>query len=166
MTLYEMTKKYGAGKGDSMMWETLAIVSDAVESSMPEKERSSLERKIYGKLSGGHYNEQYALEDVEKMSYRDPRTGLTHKAPYWPSDTVRGIYEIQKNNLRGYNCWDFYVTLNMVASDNVPLLDKWFPSMDMKERDQRLVEMAVNWLNDDDNPYGDTKIWCYLNPAK
>ena len=29
-TLYEMTKMYGAGKGESMMWDTVRVISDAV----------------------------------------------------------------------------------------------------------------------------------------
>ena len=163
MTLYELTKTYGTGKGESMMWDTVAIISDAVEASMPEAEKDALERKIYGKMSDGHYNEHYALKDVEHMAYKDPRTGMTHRAPYWTVDTVRNIYESLKPELRGYNCWDFYVTMNMVASDNWALLDKWFPGMDDKQRDGKLVEMAVNWLKDDDNPYGSSKIWGYLN---
>ena len=163
MNLYEMTKMYGKDKGEPMMWDVIAVVSDAVEASMPEAEKRILERKIYGKLSGGHYNEQYATEDVAKRSYRDPRTGMVRKAPYWTADMVRGIYDSLKGDLRGYNCWDFYVTLNMIATDNAALLYKWFPNIYEKEQDQKLVEMAVNWLNDDDNPYGGSKIWCYMN---
>lgn len=158
-----MTKMYGKDKGEPMMWDVIAVVSEAVEASMPEAEKHALERKVYGKMSGGHYNEQYALEDVAKMSFRDPRTGMVRKAPYWTVDTIRSIYDSLKNDMRGYNCWDFYVTLNMVASDNSALLYKWFPNLDEKEWDGKLVDMAVNWLNDDDNPYGSSKIWCYLN---
>lgn len=25
---------------------------------------------------------------------------------------------------------------------------------------------AINWLNDDDNPFGTSKIWCYFNSKK
>ena len=163
MNLFELTKTYGAGKGESMMWDTVAIISDAVEASMPDAEKDALERKIYGKMSDGHYNEHYALKDVEKMTYREPKTGMVRRAPYWTSDTIRSIYESLKGDLRGYNCWDFYVTLNMIAAKNTALLEKWFPQMDQKERDGKLVELAVNWLNDDANPYGNSKIWGYLN---
>ena len=158
-----MTKQYGAGKGESMMWDTLALVSDAMEASMPREEREELKRKLYGKLSGGHYNEQYAMEDVAKMSHRDARTGMVRKAPYWPVPAVRDIYEGVKGDLKGYNCWDFFVTLNMVATDDAGIVDRWFPNISDKERDGKLVELAVNWLNDPDNPYGEKKIWCYMN---
>ena len=99
MNLYEMTKMYGKDKGEPMMWDVIAVVSDAVEASMPEAEKRILERKIYGKLSGGHYNEQYATEDVAKMSYRDSRTGMIRNASYWPTSTIREIYESLRGDL-------------------------------------------------------------------
>lgn len=163
MTLYDMTKMYGKDKGEPMMWNVISIVSDAVEASMPEAEKKELERRIYGKLSGGHYNEQYAMEDVAEMSYRDTRTGMVRNAPYWPIPVVRNIYDNVKGDLRSYNCWDFFVTLNMVGTKDSKLLNRWFPSINDKERDDKLVELAVNWLNDDDSPYGNSKIWRYLN---
>jgi len=146
-----------------MMWDTVAIISDAVEASMPDTEKNKLERKIYGKLSDGHYNEYYAMEDVAGMTYRDSKTGVIHKAPFWTTDMVRNIYESLKGELRNYNCWDFYVTMHMIVSDNYALLDKWFPGIDDNERNSKYVELAVNWLKDEDSPYGTSKIWHYLN---
>lgn len=43
------------------------------------------------------------------------------------------------------------------------MLRKWFPSATDKELEQKVVESTVNWLNDDDNPYGTAKVWGYLN---
>lgn len=31
------------------------------------------------------------------------------------------------------------------------------------EIDTKIISMAINWLNDDDNPYGTEKIWGYMN---
>ena len=59
-----------------------------------------------------------------------------------------------------YNRWDFDVTMNMIKSDYYPLLRKWFP--EDKNLDDKIVELTINWLNDDDNPFGDAKIWCYF----
>lgn len=53
----------------------------------------------------------------------------------------------------------------MTKSDNCPMLEKWYPDLTPEQKDEKLVEMALNWLKDDDNPYGSKKIWCYLNPA-
>ena len=79
---------------------------------------------------------------------------------------MREVYDNIKSEIRGYNCWDFFVALNMIKSDNCPLLEKWFPASTKEDRDKKLVEMTVNWLNDEDNPYGSSKIWDYLNPEK
>ena len=88
---------------------------------------------------------------------------MVRKASYWPTSTIREIYESLRGDLRSYNCWDFFVTLNMIATDEAGIVDKWFPNISDQERDGKFVELAVNWLNDDDSPYGNSKIWCYLN---
>jgi hypothetical protein len=31
------------------------------------------------------------------------------------------------------------------------------------ERNAKTVELAVNWLADADNPFGESKAWCYFN---
>ena len=59
-----------------------------------------------------------------------------------------------------YNKWDFEVALNMIKSDNYPLLKEWFP--DEKDLMGRILELTINWLNDEDNPYGDAKVWGYF----
>ena len=162
MNLYELTKTYGSGKGEGMMWKAVEIISEAVDKSMPEPARNNLMRKIYGEMSGGHYNETFADEDISKMYYID-KSGNKHAAPYWPTNAVHEIYETVKGQIQPYNCWDFAVTLNMIASDTWPLLEKWFPDMTTEERNAKTTELAVNWLRDVDNPFGDSKVWCYFN---
>ena len=54
-------------------------------------------------------------------------------------------------------------TLNMIASDNYGLIERWFPGEEGSDKDRRFVTMAVNWLNDPDSQHKDCKIWCYLN---
>lgn len=163
MTLYEMTKKYGEGKGEDMMWSTLKTVSDAVEDSMDEKAKQCMMRDLYGQMSGHHYDRDYALADVEKMHYTDA-AGVKHSAPYWSEAQVREVYELVKKDIpAAYTFWDFYVTLQMTKSDCDSLVKKWYPNATQDEVDRKLVDLAVNWLNDKDNPYGDHKIWGYLS---
>lgn len=165
MTLYELTKKYGNGKGEEMMWTTLAAVSDAIENSMPTDEKWKLMRELYGKMSGYHYDEGYAREDVSKMYYID-RTKEQHDAPYWTDDQVFALYEGLKSRIPAYNKWDFYVALNMSAADNWCMLKEWFPTASVETMNEKLADMAVNFLDDPDSPYGDGKIWKYLHPEK
>lgn len=164
MTIIELTKKYGEGKGDAMMWDAVAVISEAVEKSMAEDAREDLLRQLFGKMSGGHYDECFAEEAVEEFYYVD-RAGVKHMAPYWTPQVVAPIYEKVKAGIPGYNMWDFYVVLNMVASDNWGLVDEWFPGLGPQEKDAKFVDLAVNWLKDPDYP-GRNKIWRYLNGEK
>jgi len=162
MTLYELTKKYGSGRGEETMWNTVAAVSEAVEASMPEDHRKALLRKVYSGMSNGHYNEEFAEEDIKKMYYVD-RAGKRHEAPFWPAQAVKEIYETVKGDIRPYNVCDFNVTMNMMAAGHWALLEKWFPGMTPEDRNAKTVELAVNWLNDPDSPHAESKIWNYLN---
>ena len=162
MTLYELTKTYGSGKGEGMMWKSVEMISEAVEKYMPEQAKHDLKRKMYGEMSGGHYNETFAEEDIKKMYYTD-KSGAKHEAPYWPTSAVREIYESVKGKIKPYNCWDFLVTMNMSKADNCNLLSEWFPNDSEEQRNERIVQMAINFLNDPDNPYSEHKIWGYLN---
>lgn len=162
MTLYDIVKKYGEGNGEDTMWSTLTLVSDAVESTMTASEKNSLLRKVYGVMSGGHYNEEFAREDIARMYYED-KNGVKHYAPYWPDSALKALYEKHKEDIPGYNCWDWMVTMNMVKSDNCPLLLEWFPRIDEDEKNEKIVQLALNWLVDEDNPFGTSKIWCYFN---
>jgi hypothetical protein len=162
MTLFEMTKKFGEGKGEDVMWSTLKTVSEAIEQSMDEKAKDKLMRDLYGQMAGGHYNQEYAMADVQKMYYVDA-AGMKHQAPYWTEAQVREVYESVKKELPPhYNFWDFYVALQMQRSDSYSLIKKWYPNATPEELDKKLVDMAVNWLNDPDNPYRDHKIWGYM----
>ena len=162
MTLYELTKKYGEGKGEAMMWSTVQVISDHIEKAMSDEDRHRLLREIYGMMSGGHYDDELAEADAAKLYYKD-KAGTKHYAPYWTPQVVRPIYESVKGDIPGYTFGDFYVTLNMVASDQWPIIERWFPNATPQERDQKFVELAVNWLRDPDAKDADHKIWSYIN---
>ena len=77
------------------------------------------------------------------------------------------VYDSVKRSIPvEYNFWDFYVTLNMLKSDECQLLHKWFPEATDDEFEIKVVESAINYLNDSDNPYGTEKVWGYLNGGK
>ena len=165
MTLFDLTKKYGSGRGEETMWKTVQAVSEMVEAKMDEESKRCLIRSVYASMSGGHYDRDFAKEDVACMYYTDP-SGMKHYAPYWTEEQMVGVYARVKAKIPAYNVWDFCVTMNMIASDNWRLLHEWFPDMDMDAFSNKVAEMAVNWLNDPDSPYGTRKIWDYLNPSR
>lgn len=136
------------------------VVDDKLDSECTEK----MKRKIHCIISEGHYNEEYALEDVKHMYYEYNNKKVF--ASYWPIEEVEEIYSSIKNSNRifsVYNLYDFYVTLNMIKSDNYKLYKSRFKNYTESELDKLFIEDAINWLDDSDNPYGESKIWKYLN---
>ena len=161
MTLLELIKKYGEGKGESAMWPALSAVSEAVEESMDADARRDLLQKVYAGMSGHHYNEEFAMDDVAKMYYKGA-DGKEHHAPYWTVDQVKAVYDNVARSIPDYNFWDFFVTLQMIKADNFLLLKRWFPEATAEELDKLLVDLAVNFLEDPDSKDAGHKIWSYL----
>lgn len=160
-----MTCRLGKGQGEEKMLDTLRIVSDAIEKRMSEKERDELLTRIYGALSGGHFDEEFAAASVAKMYFTE-KDGTKRRAPFWTASEVAMRFEKVKERLpKAYNVWDFFVTVQMVASDNWLLLKTWWPEITNEEIFNRVIDLAVNWLDDADNPFGTSKIWDYLHPV-
>ena len=125
-----------------------------------------IKRKIICIKNNGHYDKETATEDVAKMYYSIDNFNEKKYAPYWSFDVVEKIYNEYKDSvdiLNVYNVYDFYVTLNMIKSDNYVLYKKRFSGYSENQLDKLFIEDAINWLNDADNPYGEHKIWGYLN---
>lgn len=164
-TIYDIIKANAADKGEDIMWASTKIISDAVEEFIPADAKDHLRREVYELMCGGHFNEHFAKEAVRRMYYTDDK-GDKHYAPFWTDEQVREVYDSVKSRIKGYNCWDFYCTLHMTVTDMRDLLMKWFPGDTKEDRVRRYVEASVNWLCDEDNPYGNTKIWSYLNASR
>ena len=156
-----MTKKYSSGKGEGTMWKSVEVISRAVEDVFPADKKEKLMRDVYNIISTGHYNEDFAKEDISKMFYTDSNDNK-HNAPYWPEEAVKEIYDQYSDDIPDYNFYDFLVTMNMIASDNWRMLEKWFPGVSESEMNKRIAEMSVNWLDDEDWPTT-TKIWDYVS---
>ena len=102
------------------------------------------------------------MEDVSKMYYVGT-DGKKHYAPYWTEEQVKEVYESVKADIKAYNMWDWFVVLNMIKSDNCPLMNRWFPDATPADMDKKFVDLAVNWLRDEDYRWPNEKIWHYLN---
>ncbi len=149
----DIIKRYGSNNS------TIDILSDKLQEYIPESEYENLAKDIYESTQGKHFDEEFAKDQISKMYYEEE--GRRYYAPYW--NDVTSLYTINKKKLiHPYNKWDFEVALNMIKSDNCPILKQWFPEADEKELQEKVVELTINWLNDEDNPYGDTKIWSYF----
>lgn len=140
--------------------EILSILSKALN-NLPEEDKELLNKKVYYLLNGGHYDEEFAKAAVAKMYYLDGKEKVY--APYWMQGEIEKLYDQVKNEIDDYNLWDFYVTMNMIMSDNYPLLIKRYPESSKDEKTNIILEDSINYLNDEDNPFGTEKIWGYLN---
>ena len=76
----------------------------------------------------------------------------------------RTSFELNKHRLKKktYNCWDWAVALEMSYTDNHCMLRMWFPDATDEEIKAKAVDMAVNYLNDDDDS-DDGRIWHRYN---
>ena len=162
MDIYGILKEGLKGEGSDKMWCITKILSDSIEEFVPEKQREILKTKVYYSVNGGHFDRDFADRAISRFYFVDAQ-GVKHQAPYWTEPEVKLVYDVIKTKIPAYNFYDFEVTLNMVKSDNYNKLKRWFPNDADEELTKKLVEEAVNYLNDDDNPFGNEKIWKYLN---
>jgi hypothetical protein len=114
-------------------------------------------KKQHEHMFGCHYNENFGEWRIKQMHYKD-KAGTEHHAPHWPKDQYKTAYESVKAKLPPtYNCWDFAVTLEMLYSDDICMYRRWWPEATEEQLEGKVVEAAVNYLSDDDDP--DCKIW-------
>lgn len=161
MTLYDIIKSNSNGKGEGLMWSSVELISKFVDEHMDESDKDKLMCKVFGLMSGGHYNEEFAEKQISKMYYQD-KGGRKHKAPYWSEEEVEDIYEEIKSRIPSYNLYDFIVTMNMKGSDEWYLIHSWFPDITPDQFTKKVAESALNWLMDEDWPTK-SKIWDYFN---
>lgn len=162
MDIYTILKEGLKGEGSDKMWCITRILSDNVEEFVPEKQKDKLMTKVYYSVNGGHFNKEFAEKAISRMYYYD-RNKVKHQAPYWTESEVKEIYDGVRSRIPQYNIYDFEVALNMMKSDNYNKLWEWFPDYTEDEMLGKYVYETVNYLDDEDNPYGTEKVWKYIN---
>ena len=153
MDILELVQRYGQGKGEAKMWESVGVLNDALA---PMKESQKEEywcvmRRMYGVIGDGHYNEEFAMYDVGMIEYTN-RNGEKKKGGYWSVDQV----EEATRNFRfpsGVNKWDKYVAFNLMYSDLCKKFD-----------DGQILDAAyLFYFADEDWPGGsDRKVFDYV----
>lgn len=162
MDIYSILRTGLNGEGSEKMWYTTKILSDSIEEFVPEKQKDILYNKIHYSIYGGHFDKESAEKAISKFYYVD-LNNTKREAPYWTELEVRTLYDRVKNKIPNYNFYDFEVALNMIKSDNCNKLNRWFPNISKEELIEKLIEEVINYLDDEDNPYGTEKVWKYLN---
>ena len=144
------------------MWSITKVISNYVDAYIPEEKKVELMKQLYYSMNGGHFNKHFAEQVISNMYFID-ENGVKHPAPYWTEQEMKDVYNRVFDRIPAYNFWDFAVTLNMVKSDNCNKLHRWFPEATKQELMEKIVDEAVNYLDDEDNPFGEEKPWRYLN---
>ena len=162
MDIYGILKEGLKGEGSDKMWCITKILSDSVEEYVPEKQKEALLNRVYYSVNGGHFNKESADRAIAKLYYLD-ESKQKHFAPYWAESELKPLYDGIRNKIPAYNFYDFVVTMNMIKSDNYLKLKRWFPEATDAELVSKFVEETVNYLDDEDNPFSNEKIWKYLN---
>lgn len=162
MTFEELILHYSSEADTEQMKEVTSIISDFIEKKMSYEDKETLLKKLYGIVGGGHFDKCFSDIQVADMYYTD-KEDVKHYAPYWTEGELKSLFDTLKDTIKPYNFYDFVVVMNMVKSDQYLKLKKWFPAATEDELLDKLVDEAVTWLNDPDNPFGSTKAWSYFN---
>ena len=152
----------GKAKGvttEKMMWqgvEDVEVLLDIIKDEHPDLYWRFIKRQ-HEHLFGCHYNENFGMWRIEQMHYKD-KQGVVHHAPHWTKDQHKAAYESVKAKIpSSYNMYDFAVALEAEYSDLVCLYKQWWPEATEAQIETKIIESAVNYLNDDDDP--ECKVW-------
>lgn len=146
----------------SSFGEVINCLSKAIDDNLTNEDKMKVLKRVHKIIDGGHYDETFAKYQVSKMYYTDNEGD--HYGPYYTLEQTKEIYKRYKEDIpTGYNLYDFYVALNMIQSDYTTLVHKWFKDLDKDSFEQKILDLTLNWLNDTDNPFGNTKGWGYFN---
>lgn len=137
---------------EKTMWESIDSFSDLLE----ELEEShpvlywAFMRKQQGIMYGGHYNEEFALYDVEQIHYTT-KSGEKKYGAYWTVDQV----EAATAGMRfppGTTRWDKFVAMNLAHSDFCKEFD-----------DATILKIGYVFFFMDEDWGSDTKVWDYVS---
>lgn len=151
--ILDLVQKYGKGQGEAKMWKSVSVLSEAL-APMKETDKEGywcIMRKMYGAISDGHYNEEFAMYDVKHMEYTN-RSGEKKEGGYWTAEQVEDATKGYKFPA-GVNKWDKYVAFNAMYSDLCKKLD-----------DALILDAAyLFYFADEDWGNGSsTKVWEYF----
>lgn len=107
-----------------------------------------------------HFSELSARGCIAQMYYFIDDTRKKF-GPFIDFEEVKRDFEEVRDDITEYNLWDFAVTLNLMYSDHADVVKEW--TKGEKRLEDRMVKLAVSWLNDEDTSHPTDKIWWYMN---
>lgn len=161
--MYKSMMEDAKAKGiatEKVMWDSIDELEDmlcTLKKEHPEMYWVFI-KKTHKAIFGAHYNEDFGEWRIEQMYYKD-KQGNIHHAPHWTKSQYKEVYEMNKMKLKNqkYTCWDLAVTAEMLYCDNICMYRGWWSNATEADLDNKVLEAAINYLNDDDDIEG--KIW-------
>lgn len=139
----------------------LVVIADVYDRCLTEEEKKDLNAKIQMVTIGNHFDAETARERIASMFYVDKDANAIF-APFISERETIELYNEFKEQVKGYNLYDYMVVLNDTIANFHNLLYAWWPNEDWDVMLIRFSEIAVNWLNDDDTQFPGEKAWKVL----
>lgn len=151
MTFYELIDKYGKGASNDKMKALSMCLSKhfTMMKAAHEEKYWALMRDVFGILTDGHYNEEFATYDVSGIEYTD-RSGAKHKGAHWSMEQVKEATKDYKFPA-GVNEWDIFVAANALYADLCKRFD-----------DKQVLDAMHSFFFADEDWPGNNKIWHYM----
>ena len=148
MTFYEIIDKYGKGATDVKMKALSMCLSKhfTMMKAAHEDKYWALMRDVFGILTDGHYNEDFATHDVSGIEYTD-RAGAKHKGAHWSMEQVKEATKDYKFPA-GVNEWDIFVAANALYADLCKRFD-----------DKQVLDAMHSFFFADEDWPGNNKVW-------
>ena len=151
MMTYKKMVHYAKAAGvanEKVMWESIESVSELLEEIKEAHPQIYWDfmRKQHGIMYGGHYDELFAMYDVEMLSYTD-KTGAKKTGAHWTVDQIEAATAGMRHPA-GTTKWDKYVAYNAAYAD----LGKVLEEGDVLKAGHALYFADEDWGSD-------TKIW-------
>lgn len=150
--------------------ESLALISKARnavrmlennECGFDDIQREAAMRTLdYYMTGNSHFTELSARGCIAQMYYYKNDTEKVF-APFIGYKEARGLYDKVKDAIPDYNFWDYAVTVNLAYSNHADLVKKW--TKDKGKLAERMSELSVSFLCDEDTAHPTDKIFWYMN---
>ena len=141
-TLDKIFKDYGYDKQTSVIHKAITNISEYLQKVLDKDQYCKVIKDTYCTFVGGHYNEPFADDQVSKMYYE--KDGSKYTGPFLNKNLILNKYKEIRGVIPDYNEWDYYVTVQMIYSDNYNLIHEWFPNISEDEFNQKIYQLATN----------------------
>jgi len=150
--------------------ESLALISKARnavrmlennECGFDDIQREAAMRTLdYYMTGNSHFTELSARGCIAQMYYYKNDTEKVF-APFIEYKEAKALYDKVKSSIPDYNFWDYAVTINLAYSNHADVIKKW--TKDKGKLAERMSELSVSFLCDEDTAHPTDKIFWYMN---